>query len=84
MCISIIQYWNGIIQIDLYNAPKNKEEKERFDIFLQYTRNQLLELLDNYSDIKGFWFDGTWDKSWIAAYEFTYNLEKELREKHPD
>ena len=64
-------------------APKTPEEKQRFDKFLQYTRNQLLELLENYPAIKGFWFDGTWDASWKGAYDFTYKLEKELREKHP-
>lgn len=65
----------------LYAAPKNEEEKEKYNKFLQYTRNQLLELSENYPSIKGFWFDGTWDKAWISSYEFTYNLEKELREK---
>jgi alpha-L-fucosidase len=63
--------------------PKTDEEKKKFNQFLQYTRNQLLELLKNYPQIKGFWFDGTWDQSWINSYEFTYNLEKELRDKHP-
>lgn len=67
-----------------YKAPETEEEKEKYDRFLQYTRNQLLELLDNYPEIKGFWFDGTWDQAWIQSYEFTYNLEKEMREKHPD
>ncbi|MHC8949525.1 alpha-L-fucosidase [Sphingobacterium hungaricum] len=63
--------------------PKTPEEKEKFQKFLDYTRNQLLELLTNYPQTKGLWFDGTWDKSWIMAYEFTYNLEKELRTKFP-
>ncbi len=63
--------------------PETTQEKERYNRFLQYTRNQLLELLDKYPKIKGFWFDGTWDDSWIKSYEFTYQLEKELREKHP-
>lgn len=67
----------------LYATPKNDEEKKKYQKFLQYTRNQLLELLKNYPQIKGFWFDGTWDKAWISSYEFTYQLEKELREKHP-
>ena len=64
-------------------APQTEEEKKKFDKFLLYTKNQLLELLKNYPQIKGFWFDGTWDESWIKAYDFTYSLEKELREKHP-
>lgn len=64
-------------------VPKTPEQKEKFDRFLAYTRNQLLELLENYPTIKGFWFDGTWDASWVSAYDFTYKLEKEMREKHP-
>ena len=47
-------------------APSTPEEKAKFNKFLEYTRNQLLELLQNYSQIKGFWFDGTWDQSWIC------------------
>ncbi len=62
---------------------KTEEEKKKFARFLAYTRNQLLEQLENYPSIKGFWFDGTWDRSWVQAAEFTYNLEKELRAKHP-
>lgn len=68
----------------LYAEPKTTEEKEKFNRFLQYTRNQLLELLDNYPQVKGLWFDGTWDASWKSAYDFTYQLEKELRDKHKD
>lgn len=64
-------------------VPKTDEEKQRFNRFLNYTRNQLIELLENYPQIKGFWFDGTWDASWKSAYDFTYKLEKELRERHP-
>lgn len=67
----------------LYKAPETAEEKQKFQKFLDYTRNQLLELIGNYPAIKGLWFDGTWDASWKSAYEFTYNLEKEIREKHP-
>ena len=67
----------------LYNAPETREEEERFAKFLNYTKNQLFELLDNYPQVKGLWFDGTWDEAWKSAYQFTYNLEKELREKKP-
>ncbi len=83
MCIYIFLFleWNNPNYMG--KEPKTPEEKEKFDKFLQYTRNQLLELLDNYPAIKGFWFDGTWDASWKSAYDFTYKLEKELREKHP-
>ncbi|MDM1549196.1 alpha-L-fucosidase [Empedobacter falsenii] len=73
--------WNNIDY--MYKVPQTEEEKKKYNRFLQYTRNQLLELLDNYPQIKGLWFDGTWDQAWIQSYDFTYNLEKELREKHP-
>ncbi|MCF3111586.1 alpha-L-fucosidase [Niabella sp. CC-SYL272] len=73
--------WNNPDYIG--GVPKTADEKKRFDRFLTYTRNQLLELITNYPQIKGLWFDGTWDNSWKSAYDFTYKLEKELREKHP-
>jgi len=63
--------------------PITEQEKSKYNKFLMYTKNQLLELLTNYPQIKGFWFDGTWDQSWIKNYDFTYKLEQELRGKHP-
>lgn len=45
----------------LYKEPQTAEEKAKYSKFLKYTENQLLELLKNYPQIKGFWFDGTWD-----------------------
>jgi alpha-L-fucosidase len=63
--------------------PITEQEKSKYNEFLMYTKNQLLELLKNYPQIKGFWFDGTWDQSWIKSYDFTYKLEQELRGKHP-
>nr|WP_183320948.1 alpha-L-fucosidase [Flexivirga oryzae] len=65
------------------HAPHTDDERRRFDRFLQYTRNQLLELTERYPSIKGFWFDGTWDESWSREYEFTYALERELRAAVP-
>jgi len=64
-------------------APRSTDARRRLDSFLDYTRNQLLELADRYPGIKGFWFDGTWDESWITSYEFTYQLERELRARIP-
>ena len=64
-------------------APKTDAQKKAYEGFLTYTRNQLFELLHNYPQIKGFWFDGTWDKAWIDSYEWTYQLEKDLRAAHP-
>lgn len=76
-----VQEWNNPDDID--KKPVTSEEIAKNDRFLKYTRNQLLELLKNYPKMKGFWFDGTWDRGWISEPEFTYNLEKEMREIHP-
>jgi alpha-L-fucosidase len=64
-------------------APETGDEKQSYESFKQFTRLQLLELLTNYPAIKGLWFDGTWDQSWINESAWTDGLEKELREKHP-
>lgn len=61
--------------------PKTKEDRRKYDEFLSFTRNQLLELLDRYPSTKGLWFDGTWDKAWTKEAEFAYNLDRELRAK---
>lgn len=64
-------------------VPADAEERARWDRFLRYTRAQLIELLERYPEAKGLWFDGTWDPSWSASYEFTYALEQELRSLRP-
>lgn len=66
------------------SAPaKTETDKKSYQQFLQYTRNQLFELMNNYPKMKGFWFDGTWDKSWVNQAAWTYQLEKDLRAAHP-
>ncbi|MDF2514916.1 MAG: Alpha-L-fucosidase [Sphingobacterium sp.] len=63
--------------------PVTVEEKKKFAVFLNYTRNQIFELLGNYPQVKGLWFDGTWDQSWVSSYQYTYQLEKDIRAKYP-
>ena len=62
---------------------KNENDSVAFDRFKEYVRNQLVELLERYPTIKGFWFDGTWDKSWQQNGIFSYELEQELKRIHP-
>lgn len=66
-----------------YKTPTNPADKAKWEEFKQFTRNQLLELLDNYPSMKGLWFDGTWDDSWVNEPEFAHQLEKELRARRP-
>ncbi|MBN7793694.1 alpha-L-fucosidase [Microbacterium esteraromaticum] len=64
-------------------VPACDDSRAGWQDFLDYTRAQLLELLDRYPAARGLWFDGTWDESWIASHEFTHRLEQELRERRP-
>lgn len=64
--------------------PKTDEEKAAYEEFKTFTRNQLLELIDNYPALKGIWFDGSWDKAWINEAVWVGELNKELRTKRPD
>lgn len=51
-----------------------------FDKYLDYMDNQLRELLTNYGDIGGIWFDGMWDKpkaNWRLGQ--TYSLIHSLQ-----
>lgn len=61
----------------------SKEDSVAFNRYKLYVRNQLVELLQRYPTIKGFWFDGTWDKSWQQNGVFSYELEQELKKIHP-
>lgn len=63
--------------------PKTDADKKRYEEFKQFTRNQLLELLDNYPTIKGLWFDGTWDAAWVNEAAWADALGQEMRTKIP-
>jgi alpha-L-fucosidase len=54
-----------------------------YDEFKTFTRNQLVELLTNYPQAKGLWFDGTWDKAWINEAAWADELGAELRALRP-
>ena len=66
-----------------YNPFQSVEERGKYDEFKAFTRNQLLELLELYTDIKGLWFDGSWDVAWVSNAAWVDSLGFELREKHP-
>ncbi len=68
---------------DNYNPFRTEEDKERYQDFKEFTRNQLIELLTDYPKIKGLWFDGSWDGAWMKEAEWVDNLGNELRKKHP-
>jgi alpha-L-fucosidase len=65
------------------SVPKTDEELTAYEEFKQFTRNQLIELLQNYPSVKGLWFDGTWEQAWIAQAPWVDELETELRALRP-
>ncbi len=74
--------------LDWYNPDwryniKTEKDEEAFDRFKEFTKNQLVELVERYPSVKGLWFDGTWDKCWKMNGKFSYELEKLLKEKRP-
>lgn len=66
-----------------YSPYKDELQKKKYEEFKDFTRNQLLELVDTYKDIKGMWFDGSWDVSWVHNAGWVDSLGLELRRKHP-
>jgi alpha-L-fucosidase len=64
-----------------YSPFHSEEQKAGYEDFKTFTRNQLLELLDNYPAIKGLWFDGSWDVAWVKNAAWVDSLGLELRAK---
>lgn len=62
---------------------ESEDDKKAFETLKTFTRNQLVELLEKFPTVKGFWFDGTWDASWKDNGQFSYELEKELKALRP-
>lgn len=63
--------------------PKTPEEKAKYARYLEFLKGQCKELLTNYGDIKGLWFDGRWDPSYKQQPEVGRDLEAYLRKLRP-
>lgn len=58
----------------------NRPEQGNWDNYLKFMNGQLTELLTNYGEVAGIWFDGWWDKK-DADWQLraTYDLIHELQ-----
>lgn len=70
---------------DFYKGGKTgqysgREKEPDFDLYIHYMNEQLKELLTQYGEIGGIWFDGIWDKK-DADWQLqkTYNIIHELQ-----
>ncbi len=62
---------------------KNASDSIAFARYLDFAKNQLAELAQRYPAVKGFWFDGTWDKSVQKNGKWTYEVEMMLKQLIP-
>ncbi|MFV0540997.1 MAG: alpha-L-fucosidase [Aestuariibaculum sp.] len=62
---------------------KDDMDRQAFERFKTFVENQLVELVTRYPEVKGLWFDGTWDQSWKDNGKFSYDLEKKLKMLSP-
>jgi alpha-L-fucosidase len=65
---------------------------ERWNHFIEYTHNQVMELSTNYGNIDIFWFDGGWvhkavaddvDKPFIPGYKLTHDTTFRTEDSYP-
>jgi len=69
---------------DWRNDIKTDEDSIAFERYFQFAKNQLLELQAKFPEVKGFWFDGTWDESWKKNGKYSYEIEMALKAVNPD
>lgn len=62
---------------------KSEADSIAFARYLDFAKNQLAELAQRYPKVKGFWFDGTWDKSVMKNGKWTYEVEVMLKQLIP-
>jgi len=58
------------------------ETGANFDRYIEYMKNQVKELIQNYGPLGVLWFDGQWEKTW--TFEKGYDLYNYVRSLQPD
>ncbi|WP_246846232.1 alpha-L-fucosidase [Humibacter ginsenosidimutans] len=64
-------------------AISSSQDEEAFDRYLSYAGEQLRELATRYPNVRGFWFDGTWDESVKANGRWSWEIECMLKRLIP-
>lgn len=63
--------------------PRTPEEKAAYARYIEFLKGQCKELLSDYGDIKGLWFDGRWDPAYKLQPQIGKDLEAYLRQLRP-
>jgi alpha-L-fucosidase len=66
------------------DSPGGKGEKPNPNMprYVEYLKNQLIELIDKYGPLGVLWFDGQWEPPWTA--EYGDDLYRYLKDIQPD
>src|SRR5699024_11192846 len=68
---------------DWRSTIDSAEDEAAFQRYLGFATAQLRELATRYPQVRGFWFDGTWDASVRANGWWTHETELMLKELIP-
>ncbi len=72
------------LKVGLYYSlwDRNFPNYEDDELYFQYMKNQISELLGNYGDILELWFDGAWDKDYTERTWEAYRNSTQETKKH--
>ena len=75
-----IMDWNHPDYLPRRNWENRPEDEAVFKRYVDYMKNQLNELMNNYGDIGVLWFDGEWEGTWNHDYgKDLYNYVRTLQ-----
>lgn len=62
---------------------RDEQDSIAFKRYWDWMTLQIEELMRRYPTVKGFWYDGTWDKSVVKRGKYTWELEKKMQAINP-
>ncbi len=79
--LEVIMYYSIIDwdHPDYRRALKTEADKVAFRRYIDFMKNQLNELMTNYGDVLGLWFDGRWDPSYKQNPHYGIEVERFCR-----
>lgn len=68
---------------DWRSRAETAEDSLAFFRYCDFMNKQITELMTFYPEVKGFWFDGTWDKSVVKFGKITWDIEQLMHRINP-